>query len=147
MLHIKSAKPEDIADIVAIRKAVGEDDWSLFSINQLLANDYKAIVAKDGRTTQGFIIFNQVLESAEIISIAVDPNFQKQGIATLLMQHLIDNDVKKETKEIFLEVACDNRPAINLYTKIGFKKVGTRPKYYLRNESRIDAYIMKINFS
>ena len=51
-------------------------------------------------------------------------------------------------KKITLEVSKNNIPAINLYQKNDFYKIGERKNYYLfQNNLRIDAFILekKIN--
>jgi len=45
--------------------------------------------------------------------------------------------------KIFLEVAVDNKAAIDLYVAMGFNTVGVRPNYYKRNiDTFIPAFIM-----
>jgi len=46
------------------------------------------------------------------------------------MEHIINFCIKKEIKQINLEVSSNNITAINLYKKYGFQKVGLRKNYY-----------------
>ena len=59
-----------------------------------------------------------------------------------LLQALIDK-AKSSSILITLEVNEINLPAIHLYEKYDFKKVGTRKKYY---HNKYDAYIMTRHF-
>lgn len=43
---------------------------------------------------------------------------------------LLDKMRKAGAKKCFLEVRSRNTPAISLYEKCGFKRVGLRKKYY-----------------
>jgi ribosomal-protein-alanine N-acetyltransferase len=87
----------------------------------------------------GFIVWRVVLDEAEIITIGVHPAQRNNGIAEAMLI-LAENEIKKSgVKKIFLEVAENNIPAYNLYTKYGYKKIGIRPKYYYG----IDAIIME----
>jgi ribosomal protein S18 acetylase RimI-like enzyme len=43
-----------------------------------------------------------------------------------LMEHLIDGGIE----EIWLELKLDNKQALGLYTKLGFRKVALVPNYY-----------------
>ena len=54
------------------------------------------------------------------------------------MLELINNNRFHE-ETIMLEVSTDNRPAINLYKKVGFQIINVRKNYY---ENK-DAYVMK----
>ena len=38
---------------------------------------------------------------------------------------------------IFLEVRSRNVPAVSLYESLGYKKIGTRPKYYIDDDAVI----------
>jgi aminoglycoside 6'-N-acetyltransferase I len=54
---------------------------------------------------------------------SVDPNYQKQGIATKLMDELKRNLAEKEITKIYL-VTKKNYPCVNLYKKEGFSDEG-----------------------
>jgi ribosomal protein S18 acetylase RimI-like enzyme len=56
------------------------------------------------------------------------------------MLGIMENELRKNgIKQIFLEVAEDNRPARSLYEQNGYVRVGIRPKYY----DGVDAIMMK----
>ncbi len=76
----------------------------------------------------GFILLQVVSIESEILSIAVDQEMRQKGIAKKLIQHYIDSI--EVGHKIFLEVRKTNMPAIKLYEKCGFKKIGERPNYY-----------------
>lgn len=88
----------------------------------------------------GFILARNQITQTEILTFAVRPAFQKQGIGTILLIHLQQHD---SSQPIFLEVAVDNQKAINLYQQHGFKIMGKRPNYYPHQRPAIDAYIMQ----
>ena len=50
---------------------------------------------------------------------------------------------KEKIKRIILEVSKNNIAAINMYKKLGFKKVSTRKKYYRIGANFLDAYLME----
>ena len=50
---------------------------------------------------------------------------------------------KEKIKRIILEVSKNNIAAINMYKKLGFKKVSIRKKYYRIGPSLLDAYLME----
>ncbi len=71
----------------------------------------------------GYLAYKDVDLSYDIIQIGVDKNYQHQGIATKLMQNIMDHCIS-------LEVSCNNTNAIELYEKLGFSKVCDLPNYY-----------------
>jgi len=87
----------------------------------------------------GFIVYRQTLDEAELITIGVAPDARRGGIAAAMLG-IMEGELKKNgVKSIFLEVAQDNTPARNLYKQNGFKEIGVRPKYY----DGVDAIMMR----
>ena len=62
--------------------------------------------------------------------MAVDPDYQGQGLGRRLMNELISRVKALGVDSMTLEVRPSNTVAINLYTSLGFRSVGQRPKYY-----------------
>ena len=58
-------------------------------------------------------------------------------IGSTLLQKLIDTAQYQNFKSITLEVNENNLPAINLYSKFLFKKLGIRKKYYNNKDNAI----------
>lgn len=86
----------------------------------------------------GFIEFSKSFESVDIIDIVVEPTYRRKGIATKLLNHLIDNN--RDVDSIFLEVRDDNKDAIEFYLVNNFEVINKRKAYY---KDGVDALIMK----
>ena len=69
-------------------------------------------------------------DEGHITNVAVDPAYQGQGLGRQLMQALILRVKELGVSSMTLEVRPSNQVAINLYTSLGFRSVGQRPKYY-----------------
>ena len=65
-----------------------------------------------------------------ITNVAVDPDYQGQGLGRRLMNELTSQVKALGVDSMTLEVRPSNTVAINLYTSLGFRSVGQRPKYY-----------------
>lgn len=65
-----------------------------------------------------------------ITNVAVDPDYQGQGLGRSLMNELTSRVKALGVDSMTLEVRPSNTVAINLYTSLGFRSVGQRPKYY-----------------
>mgnify|MGYP003289094413 CR=1 FL=1 len=87
----------------------------------------------------GFIVYRQTLDEAEIITIGVHPDARRTGVASAMLGIVEGILQKNGVKSIFLEVAENNRPARTLYENNGYQQIGIRPKYY----DGIDAIMMK----
>ena len=65
-----------------------------------------------------------------ILTIDVAPAYRRKGVAQKLLQEIETIFREKGIKECRLEVREDNVAALNLYQKLGYKKVGKLEKYY-----------------
>lgn len=117
--------------------AFGAAAWSLMQIQDSLAQPSTVTYAayKESEIV-GFIMLQESLEEAEVLTFAVAPTSQKKGIGEALLRHAIHN---MRNKALFLEVAADNSAASNLYTKMRFVLMGRRPNYYKRGNGLVDA--------
>ena len=82
----------------------------------------------------GLISYSLIYDRIELEYIWVSFEHRKKGIASKLMDKMLEEKVNNIT----LEVRTTNEGAINLYKKYNFKVVSTRKNYY-GNE---DAYLM-----
>lgn len=73
----------------------------------------------------GFLLIQDTLDHQDVLLLAVDPRYRRQGIARRLMQTLFPLK-----KQIFVEVETTNTPALSLYQSLGFEPVGQRQHYY-----------------
>ena len=82
-------------------------------------------------------------DTAEIESLAVDPEYRRQGVATILLIKLLDAIKRRGATFIILEVRPSNKAAIALYKDFGFQIVEREKDYY----SDEDAWIMAKDFN
>lgn len=66
----------------------------------------------------------------------INPDFQNQGLGEKLA-HATLNLAKQNNKQIKLEVHRNNKAAIALYKKLGFKYLGDYEVYIIRNVKEI----------
>jgi ribosomal-protein-alanine N-acetyltransferase len=78
----------------------------------------------------GMILARTVADEAEVLTLAVDPAVQRQGVGRALLHRGLATARERGAQAIFLEVAADNAAAQALYCATGFTVVGRRPDYY-----------------
>ena len=77
------------------------------------------------------------------LGISVRTRWQRRGIGTALMKALVDYaDRWANVSRLELTVYTDNRAAISLYRKFGFRIEWTHPQYAFRAGTYVDAYTM-----
>ncbi len=96
------------------------------------------------KKNKGFCIFSCNEKEAEIITMAILPKYQNQGIGFLILTELEGILSETSCNKVFLEVASNNLIAIHLYDKLGFKSFGIRKNYYSVSENKkVNAILMK----
>jgi ribosomal-protein-alanine N-acetyltransferase len=132
---IEPATPADIEDLVAIHGSAFARGWSAQEIDQLVAD--RAVIAcvlrREGRSRpQGFALSRVAEDEAEVLSIAVAEARRGTGGGQALLGRHLGRLAGHGVRRVVLEVDEDNKPALSLYERFGFEKVGRRPAYYAR---------------
>ena len=103
------------------------------------------LVAQQDNIVVGYIIFwIRYEDEGHIISLAVDKNYRKRGIASELVNNAINIFIKCNVSEIKLEVRKSNKGARKFYQKMGFEEKKILENYYEDGE---EAVIMKKEYN
>jgi ribosomal-protein-alanine N-acetyltransferase len=137
-IAVRPAAERDFPAIARIQQTSPESaqwpigDYSGFEV--LLA------LLHEGRTEvpAGFCAWRQIsLDEAELLNLAVIPEFRRRGVASALLRTL-----RNEAKgTLFLEVAELNFAAISLYEHHGWVRTGVRKGYY--KNGMVNAIVME----
>lgn len=145
MDNIKISKMtiSDLEEISDILFSDFDDFWNINIFrNELLNSNSKYIVAKLDNKIVGYAGIWKAVDDVHITNIVTAKKLRKQNIGSILLSSLIEMaKLEKDITSITLEVNSTNIPALRLYEKFGFKKVGLRKKYYNNTD---DAIIMTL---
>lgn len=78
----------------------------------------------------GYCVCYQSFEEGEITNVAVKKELRGQGIAGKLLEKLGSYGRERGLERYILEVRAGNEPAIHLYERSGFTRVGIRKGFY-----------------
>lgn len=131
---------EHVIGIKKVDDLCFESPWSLKSFESELTNPiaFYFVAVSDGEVI-GYCGYWWTFGEAQITNVAVHPEFRQKGIASALMDEMIKHCIDMDVFSITLEVRVSNNPAISMYEKYGFERVGLRPKYY---DNKEDALLM-----
>ena len=76
----------------------------------------------------------------QITNIATHPDFRRCGMGAAVLEHLIAEARSRGCEQLSLEARVSNIPAISLYERYGFLKMGLRRGFYKHPTE--DAYVM-----
>jgi [ribosomal protein S18]-alanine N-acetyltransferase len=128
--------PADIDAVMAIAAGLpGAPHWPRPSYKAIFAPGASpqriAIVAQTPCIQiSGFVIASIIPPQAELESIAVAAEFQRQSLASKLFGSLQASLRAHNCSQILLEVRQSNLAAIGLYRALGFAQTARRPNYY-----------------
>jgi [ribosomal protein S18]-alanine N-acetyltransferase len=89
------------------------------------------------------MVFRVLYEQADIITLAVEPAFRRQGIGRELLARAMAESAALGASKMFLDVEDGNVTAVQLYEKYGFSVIHRRKHYYRQKDgSFTDALVM-----
>jgi ribosomal-protein-alanine N-acetyltransferase len=144
---IVEARASEGAALAAIHATGFERGWDALEFERLLADP--TVICHAARSAGsgpplGFAMSRQILDEAEVLTVAVAPAQRGRGIARTLMTAHLGRLAGRGVKTLFLEVADDNLAALRLYRGFGFEEVGRRSGYYARRgQAPATALIMR----
>jgi [ribosomal protein S18]-alanine N-acetyltransferase len=140
-LDIRTLALGDLDAIEAIEKRAYRTPWSRSMFASELAKPTSICLgAFEGERLIGYTINSRYVDAWHVMNVAVDPEYQRRGVASQLLERLFELTADDERRGYTLEVRVSNQDAIRLYEKLGFEPRGIRRGYYTDN--REDALIM-----
>jgi ribosomal-protein-alanine N-acetyltransferase len=138
-IAIRPAEKADILAIVSLEQSVFPGDrLSRRSLTAFVTSRSAVFLVAEampesrGGRIAGYVIplFRKPSRIARLYSVAVSPDFQGQGVARRLIEAAEATAAKRAKTRMRLEVRADNRAAIALYLKLGYKPFGNISSYY-----------------
>ena len=125
---------EDADGVARVEAACMPVPWSRQSFwEEAFHTDAYYLIARDVDRDNLIVAYAGcwvLANEGHITNVAVDPDYQGQGLGRRLMNELTSRVKALGVDSMTLEVRPSNTVAINLYTSLGFRSVGQRPKYY-----------------
>lgn len=130
-LLIRPMEELDLSQAAAIEKEAITPPWSEQAFRESLGLEHTILLAaiEDGQVA-GYCVCYQSFEEGEITNVAVKKELRGQGIAGKLLEKLCSYGKERGLERYILEVRAGNEPAIHLYERSGFTRVGIRKGFY-----------------
>ncbi len=140
--------PSHIDGMEIIENNCFPEPWSRKSLEELLTCEYAVyFVAKDldSGCIAGYAGMYVSFDVGNINNVGVLPKYRRHGIGARLIGELCEYCKKNSIVLLTLEVRESNAPAIGLYEKFGFERVGVRKNYYKKPTENGLLYNLEIN--
>ena len=113
--------------------------WSAQEFSELLTSPHVFLCPGP----HGFALGRAVADEAELLTLATDPAYRRQGHARRCLDSFEITAQERGAVQTLLEVDHQNQAAISLYENAGYAITATRPAYYtLRDGTRADALLL-----
>lgn len=135
----------DLPGVMEIEKEAFSNPWSLDMVRKELTQEWSNVLLLEESTPWGwelraFAIFWIVADEVHVLNVATHVASRRKGYGKQIMDEVISVGRGRQCRIGTLEVRRSNVPAIALYTQLGFRTVGLRPRYY--NDNQEDAVVM-----
>lgn len=131
---------EDILRIASLEEVCfGREKWTyaMFASSFMQNGFFSALCETEGKELVGYGCVQCVFDSADLLNIAVAPDYRQRGVGKTLLKRLTGGAKRRGVKKMFLEVRASNVAAQALYTGEGFTVLSERKKYYPDGESAL----------
>lgn len=132
-----------VDEVVALETASFTNPWSKDALLWEMRNSdvTRVYIARDETgVLAAFCACWVIFDELHINTMAVAANLRRQGIASALLQYVLDEARASGARKATLEVRQSNEAALRLYQSLGFRVVAKRPGYYTKPQE--DALIL-----
>lgn len=133
-VKIREARLKDLSQLIELENACFDyDQLSRRNFHWMIKKAHSLFLVIEYRTKligYGLVLINKGTSLARLYSICTLKEFQGQGLASKLIQELEVGASEEDCAYLRLEVKEDNRGAIKLYQKLGYKKFTKKEDYY-----------------
>jgi ribosomal-protein-alanine N-acetyltransferase len=131
-ISILPARLDDLNAIMLLERSgfPAAEQWSERSWQGELLGERRTILIARAQRPVGVISIKTLGEVADVHRIVVEPRSRRRGIGTDLVREGLEIVRQLGVREVILDVAYHNEPAIGLYQQLGFEQLSARRDYY-----------------
>ncbi len=131
-MNVRRMTEADISTAALLEKTCFSRPWSEKTLTECLQNPIYVFFAAEDETGSmvGYTGMITVLDEADVANVAVFPECRRKGAGDALVSAMTEYARENGLARLTLEVRASNSPAIALYEKHGFARIGLRKGYY-----------------
>lgn len=133
---------EDLPAVLRIEEQSYEFPWTLAIFRDCLRVGYVCRVFEGPGGVIGHGLMSVGAGECHLLNICVQPDYQRRGLGTRMVEHLLDEARRRGVRMALLEVRVSNQVAYRIYQRLGFDEIGLRKDYYPARVGREDAILL-----
>ncbi|MFC6634598.1 ribosomal protein S18-alanine N-acetyltransferase [Microbulbifer taiwanensis] len=142
--HLIAASESDCAALALLARRAHAHPWSEQQYRDSIAAGHHCWLLSAGEKAIAGCVISTLFDEAEVLDVAVDPDWRRRGIAESLLGEVFAQ-LPADIGRVLLEARASNRAALSLYRKLGFCEDGLRRNYYpAEGGAREDAVLMSL---
>lgn len=102
-------------------------------VDEYLKQSYVFVADVNNKTVGVCVLYHINRNKAEIKNIAVDPQYQKQGIGNTLMKEVIKQAADKGYKELIIGTGNNGFSQLYMYQRLGFEMTEIIRNFFIDN--------------
>jgi ribosomal-protein-alanine N-acetyltransferase len=142
--HLSPMRETDLEEVLAIENAIYSHPWTRGNFVDSLTAGYECRSLRLGAELLGYFVLMVAAQEAHLLNLSIAEAHQRRGYGSGLLHEAIDLARRLGARNVFLEVRPSNGGAQALYTRFGFRRIGTRRGYYPAHSGREDALVLTL---
>jgi ribosomal-protein-alanine N-acetyltransferase len=135
----------DLNQVMRIEIDVYPFPWTRGNFEDALRAGYTAWATMHGPGSMiAYAVAMLAVDEAHLLNLSVARPFQRQGYGWRMLEWIAQCTRDYGARSLLLEVRPSNEPALRLYQRYGFERIGVRPGYYPAVGGREDAVVMRV---
>lgn len=136
----------DLDAVSALESEVAAFPWTRGHFADCRKAGYSGWVLRHGQhggQVAAYAVLMMVLDEGHLLNLGVGESFQRRGLGTRLLEHVMARTRQSGGVSLMLEVRPSNDKALRLYQRFGFVEIGRRKGYYPAHIGREDALVLR----
>ena len=134
-VRVRRAENSDLDDLVTLEDRTFDSDRMTRDQYRRHLDSDSALVLVASANHRRFlgtavVFFRKGSSVARLYSLASQPESRGRGVGTALVEATESAARQRRCRSLRLEVRTDNVSAINLYERLGYRRIGSLPRYY-----------------
>ncbi len=142
-VKIRSAAPDDLAEIVRIERDTFSKPWAARSFHDLLGvrSAFVLVATRESSPVLGYAVAYVAADVGELANLAVAHEARGTGLGRALLKAVVRLAASRGAASLFLDVRASNVGALALYASANFAEITRRKEYYAHPVE--DAIVMR----
>jgi len=142
--QLSPMREADLDEVMAVERAIYSHPWTRGNFLDSLHAAYECRCLRLAGELIGYFVLMVAAEEAHLLNLSIAAPRQRRGHGRDLLREAADLARRLGARNVFLEVRPSNGGAQALYTRFGFRKIGTRRGYYPAQAGREDAIVLTL---